>query len=163
MRVLIIALPRTGSTSLLYNISKERDLRPIFEPFDWSGRFLYNDDMDNVVVKTIIYQHPNNIELSKKFDEVILLNRRNFNDHLESYSYLYHNKPLGYHSAKPYRYISPPADVIKEAEKLLIKMSENLKYLSDTLNIPIQYYEDLFNPESEGRLRLDLSNKKSII
>lgn len=163
MRVLIMALPRTGSTSLLYNISKERDLRPIFEPFDWSGRFLYNDNMDNVVVKTIIYQHPNNIELSKKFDEVILLNRRNFNDHLESYSYLYHNKPLGYHSAKPYRYISPPADVIKEAEKLLIKMNEDLKYLSDTLNIPIQYYEDLFNPESEGRLRLDLSNKKSII
>ena len=163
MRVLIMALPRTGSTSLLYNISKERDLRPIFEPFDWSGRFLYNDNMDNVVVKTIIYQHPNNIELSKKFDEVILLNRRNFNDHLESYSYLYYNKPLGYHSAKPYRYISPPADVIKEAEKLLIKMNEDLKYLSDTLNIPIQYYEDLFNPESEGRLRLDLSNKKSII
>ena len=163
MRVLIMALPRTGSTSLLYNISKERDLRPIFEPFDWSGRFLYNDNMDNVVVKTIIYQHPNNIELSKKFDEVILLNRRNFNDHLESYSYLYHNKPLGYHSAKPYKYISPPADVIKEAEKLLIKMNEDLKYLSDTLNIPIQYYEDLFNPESEGRLRLDLSNKKSII
>lgn len=163
MRVLIIALPRTGSTSLLYDISKERNLRHIFEPFDWSGRFLYNDEMDNVVVKTIIYQHPNNIELSKKFDEVILLNRRNFNDHLESYSYLYHNKPLGYHSAKPYRYISPPADVIKEAEKLLIKMNEDLKYLSDTLNIPIQYYEDLFNPESEGRLRLDLSNKKSII
>lgn len=163
MKVLIISLPRTGSTSLLYNISKERDLRPIFEPFDWSGRFLYNDDMDNIVLKTIIYQHSNNIELSKKFDEVILLNRRNFNDHLESYSYLYHNKPLGYHSAKPYKYTPPPSEIIHKSQELLITMYQDLKKLSDILEIPIQYYEDLFDPNSIDRLRVDLINKKSII
>jgi len=56
MRILIISLPRTGSTSLLHKISKEREFRAIFEPFDGSDRFLYDDDMNNVVVKTIIHQ-----------------------------------------------------------------------------------------------------------
>ena len=116
MRILIISLPRTGSTSLLHKISKEREFRAIFEPFDGSDRFLYDDDMNNVVVKTIIHQHENNFELSKKFDDVILLNRKNFKNHLESYSYLYHNIRNGYHSGTPYEYVAPPVETIDNSK-----------------------------------------------
>ena len=76
MKVLIISLPRTGSTSLMYKIAKEKNLVPLFEPFDGSNRVLYYGQ-DNIVLKTIVCHHPNNIELSKEFDEVILLSRKN--------------------------------------------------------------------------------------
>lgn len=162
MRVLIISLPRTGSTSLLYKIAKEKKLIPLFEPFDGSGRFLY-DGQDNIVLKTIIFQHPNNIQLSKEFDEVILLSRKNFKEHLESYSYIYHNIPLGYDSTKPYKYIAPSDKVISDSKKLLIKMKNDLQILSDVLKIPIQYYEDFFDEKSKDRLRTDLIDKIKII
>ena len=86
MRVLIIALPRTGSTSLLHKIAEERGLTPLFEPFDGTNRIIYNKE-DNVVVKTIICHHFDNLELSKEFDEVILLTRKNIIECVESHSF----------------------------------------------------------------------------
>ena len=96
-KILIIALPRTGSTSLLDKISNEKNLTPLFEPFDKTGRVLYNGQ-SNVVVKTIINQHPNNFELSKEFDEIILLSRKNLKEHIESHSYrIYFSKKKTLH------------------------------------------------------------------
>jgi hypothetical protein len=89
MSILIIALPRTGSTSLLNKLSKERGLKPLFEPFDNTGRFKYNNEK-NVVLKTIICHHPNNIELCKEFDEIILLSRKNLLECAESHAYQTH-------------------------------------------------------------------------
>ena len=66
MSILIIALPRTGSTSLLYRLAKEKGLKPLFEPFDGSNRVSYNNEKD-VVVKTIICHHNDNLELTKQF------------------------------------------------------------------------------------------------
>jgi hypothetical protein len=53
MSILIIALPRTGSTSLMNKLANERNLKPFFEPFDGTNRVIYNNE-DNSVVKTII-------------------------------------------------------------------------------------------------------------
>ena len=62
MRILIISLPRTGSTSLLKTISKSKKLKEVFEPFDGTNRFTYNDTMDNIVVKTIVlFQKPSDL------------------------------------------------------------------------------------------------------
>lgn len=163
MRVLIIALPRTGSTSLLDKIARERNLRPIFEPFTRRDSYYLDEKMQNIVVKTIIKQHPDNFSLAKTFDEVILLGRRNFKKHLESVSFLHHNIPKGYNSNDPYEYVEPPFDLVERTQELLNEMNHELQNLSIKLNVPIQYYEDLFDENSPERLRIKKNKSKGFI
>ena len=60
MKVLLITLPRTGSTSLLKKISEEQKVNPISEPFnDVNGNLeKYKDynwkNANNICVKTHI-------------------------------------------------------------------------------------------------------------
>ena len=166
MKVLIIALPRTGSTSLLSIISQQRNLKSIFEPFhptpigNWDS---YDKNEDNIVVKTIVCHHNNNIELCKNFDEVILLGRKNFKEHLESHSFhVYFSKTKGYHSANPYIYKTPPNDVVELCENDLVKWNSEIENLSKLLNVEISYYEDLFDIDSSERLRLKEQKNKLI-
>jgi hypothetical protein len=160
MRILIIALPRTGSTSLMYNLSKKRKLTPLFEPFDGSERTKYNGE-ENVVLKTIICHHPNNLELSLEFDEVILLSRKNLLECAESHSYqTYFSKKKNYNSNSPYFYEEVPSEVFELCYNDILKWNEDINQLSVKLNIPVTYYEDLYNPEDIGRLRK--GNRKSI-
>lgn len=157
MKILIISLPRTGSTSLLHKISKEKNLKPYFEPFDGSGRVIYNNE-DNSVVKTIICQHDNNIKLSESFDEIILLSRRDLKACAESHSYRVHNSSKGFNSNQQYFWEETPIDQIAYDD--IIKWNDEIHSLSKILNVPITYYEDIFDPNSENRLRL--GNKKDI-
>jgi hypothetical protein len=161
MSVLIIALPRTGSTSLLDKISKEKGFKPLFEPFDGTDRVVYNKEKD-VVVKTIICHHPNNLELSQEFDEVILLSRKNLKECAESHAYQTHfSKTKNYHSNNPYVYEETPKDVFDLCYNDILKWTDDLEKLSSQLNIPISYYEDLFNPSGDGRLRI--GDKENLI
>ena len=61
MRLLVISLPRTGSTSFSKNLAKENELSFVFEPFAPNAELLNmikNYDLDytkeNVVVKTLV-------------------------------------------------------------------------------------------------------------
>ncbi len=165
MRILIISLPRTGSTSLLYKISKEKKLKPFFEPFDGTNRVIYNNQND-CVVKTIICHHPNNLELIKNFDEVILLNRRNLSKLIESHSYqTYFSKVEGYNSNNPYVYKTPPDEIYNLCMSDVLNWNEELTRISEITNIPITYYEDIFDENSVNRLRTEVTtdiNKKII-
>jgi hypothetical protein len=153
MRVLIISLPRTGSTSLLYKLASEKGLKPLFEPFDGSNRVKYNGE-SNVIVKTIISHHSNNLELSKEFDEVILLSRKNLLDCAESHAYqTYFSKVKNYNSNNPYYYEDVIDSVFKVCYDDIIKWNIELGELSKQINIPISYYEDIFDINSDGRLR----------
>lgn len=163
MRILIIALPRTGSTSLLYKLAKEFQIKAVFEPFDGTERESYNIKDDNVVVKTIICHHTDNLSLAKNFDKIILLSRKNFKEHLESHSFhVYFSKTKGYHSANPYIYKTPPNDVVELCENDLIKWNSEIENLSKLLNVEISYYEDLFDIDSSERLRLKEQKNKLI-
>jgi len=153
MSVLIISLPRTGSTSLLHKIAKEKNLKPLFEPFDGTGRIEYNGERD-VVVKTIICHHNDNLELSKKFDEVILLTRRNVKECTESHAYqTYFSKKKNYNSNTPYVYEEVPSEIYELCYNDIIKWNKEIDELSTKLNVPITYYEDIFDSNNEGRLR----------
>lgn len=154
MKILIIALPRTGSTTLLYRTAKEKNLKAFFEPFSLKENYYFNSNMKNIVVKTIIHQHPDNVSLAKDFDEVILLSRKNLKSHTESLAYLYHNAPEGYNSNNSYSYIEPPLKTLEKAKDQILKKNKELKALSKELNVPIQYYEDLFDENSPDRLRI---------
>lgn len=153
MSVLIISLPRTGSTSLLRKVAKEKNLKPLFEPFDGTNRVTYNNEK-NVVVKTIICHHSNNLELATNFDEIILLSRKNLIECIESHAYqTYFSKNKNYNSNNPYYYEEVPLEIFKLCYNDIMKWDVEIKELSKQLNIPITYYEDLYNPNSEERLR----------
>jgi len=156
MKILIISLPRTGSTSLLYKIAKERNLKPFFEPFDGTGRVIYNNE-NNSVVKTIISHHSNNLELINRFDEVILLNRRNLKELIESHSYQTYFSKTGYNSNNPYVYKQPPQEIINLCTSDILNWNEEINYLSDVTKIPIIYYEDIFDNTSKDRLRTSIN------
>jgi hypothetical protein len=161
MSVLIIALPRTGSTSLLYKIAEENNFKPLFEPFDNSGRVKYVRE-NGIVVKTIICHHPNNSKLAKEFDKVILLSRKNLLECAESHAYQVHfSKKKGYNSNHSYYYEEAPEDVFKLCYSNILKWDYEMNELSAKLSIPITYYEDLYDPEDKHRLRRGDRNKSS--
>jgi hypothetical protein len=166
MRILIISLPRTGSTSLLHSIANSKNLRPLFEPFDGTNRVTYKDNMDNIVLKTIVdVQKPENcdnyidwvIKFSKLFDEIILLSRKDLKACAESHAYSVYNRKNGFTSNDPYLWEPTPIDEL--CNNNIIKWNEILNTLSNELDIPITYYEDLYNPNDESRLRKGDRNK----
>lgn len=166
MKILIISLPRTGSTSLLYSISQSKRLQPIFEPFDGTNRYPYQSIMNNVVVKTIVSaQHPDNIsdyhkwiiEFSNEFDEIILLSRIDLKACAESHAYSVFNKKNGFTSTQQYLWNPTPIDELCYSN--IFYWNSVLVDISKELNIPITYYEDIYDLNSKHRLRQGDRNK----
>ena len=158
MKILIIALPRTGSSNLLFSLAKDKNLIPIFEPFSQLKKNddiirTYNSNDDNVIVKTIIFQHPDNISLCKEFDEIILLSRKDLLACAESWAYFSKNKINGFGSWLPYVYEGITDTEVKYSLKVLVEYNSLLKQISNTLDVPITYYEDLYDLSSPNKLR----------
>ena len=152
MKVLILSLPRTGSTSLLIKISKELDLKAVFEPFDGTDRNPYKGE-DNVVVKSIVPQSDRNRELVKEFDKVILLSRKDLRECAESHSYRIHNSKRGFTSLDEYYWDETPKELYELCYNNILHWDSELKELSNELGVPITYYEDIFDVNSSERLR----------
>ena len=104
MKILIIALPRTGSTSLGEMMTKKHNIKKyLFEPFNPKNTERYNSSENNIVVKTLVFQILDEIKeedrinwlinLTKEFDEIILLSRKDLKSCGESWAYLnyYHD------------------------------------------------------------------------
>ena len=160
MRVLIISLPRTGSHSLMNQYSNKHKLDTYGEPFNKNYK-LPSDWMtsDNVIVKTMLTQYPNGVvnginywyEQSKSFDEVILLSRKDLYDCAKSFSYLIDNIDFGFDANIPYVWKETPS--LESVYKELQSQHKKLESISNKLNIPIKYYEDIFDVNSKNRLR----------
>lgn len=153
MKILIISLPRTGSSNLLFDLAKKHNLKPLFEPFDGSGRWIYDESDDDVVLKTMVFQHDSLIELSSNFDEVILLSRRDLLECAKSYAYFTKNSKKGFTSYYSYYYENVSDYEFQIALDALTKYNNDLNYISEKLNIPITYYEDIYDLDSNERLR----------
>lgn len=174
MKVLIISLPRTGSTQLLTDVSKKYGITPIFEPYNimFLDKMLYHSNMSSVGVKTIIGQTPIPIkykvksveystqylkwlyEFIKDFDEIILLSRRDLVACTESTSFLMYNiKRLKCSTHVPYYYETPPIEIYENYEKEIMVYDKIINKISTDLNIPIIYYEDIYDLNSPERLR----------
>ena len=162
MRILIISLPRTGSTSLMYRYGEEYKLPCLFEPFSSVG-YKFGILPKNIVIKTLIHHCPKEfdnpidayIELIKDFDKVILLSRRDLKECSESWAYLRHNSGTNFNSIKHYVWKTPPN--MEKYEANINLWHSQLTQLSDILNIPITYYEDIFDKNSDERYRKDIS------
>jgi hypothetical protein len=162
MSILIIALPRTGSSELGRRLSTYNKFKYEFEPFNPSVGLPPLTDFKKIVLKTIIFHLPYYvneenrinwlIELTKNFDEVVLLSRKNLVDCAESWSYLMHKeKEKSFKSNQPYLWEKTP-NYDKEYGNI-IKWNEELTFISNKLNIPITYYEDIYNSDENGKLR----------
>jgi hypothetical protein len=162
MSILIIALPRTGSSELGRRLSTYNKFNYEFEPFNPSVGLPPLTDFKKIVLKTIIFHLPYYvneenrinwlIELTKNFDEVVLLSRKNLTDCAESWSYLMHKKKeKSFKSNQPYLWEKTP-NYDKEYGNI-IKWNEELTIISNKLNIPITYYEDIYNSDEKGKLR----------
>lgn len=159
MRILIISLPRTGSTSLLQYYCNKYKLTGYSEPFHpyLNNTKYYNQD--NSCVKSIVNQTLFGIDsisffkdFSSIFDKIILLSRKNLIECAESYSFLMWNIKFGHTFDKPYVFKRPPNyDKIYET---ILEWNSYIIQLSDTLSIPVSYYEELFDKNSTQRLRL---------
>jgi hypothetical protein len=173
MKILIIGLPRTGSTRLGSDLSTKHKCKYIFEPYNPDNPRDYDINEKNIVLKTLIFQKPEDIEENKiidwlvkyvkNFDEVILLKRKNMAECIESWAYLNHMKYVKkFTSLTPYLWEKTPNYKLSEQE---IKMwDQQLVKLSELINVPITYYEDIFDPNSEDRLRRgNKSNEKRSI
>ena len=165
MKVLLITLPRTGSTSLLKTISKEQKLNSISEPFNNVNGNLekYKDydwkNINDICVKTHINHKDVTFYLKfiKFFDEVILLSRKDLNACAESLSYANYFQNF----TEKYEWIKTPN--FNENIKLVKEFNEELEKLSKLTNIKISYYEDLFDSESEYKLRKNDIKRKNLI
>jgi hypothetical protein len=162
MNILIISLPRTGSTELGKDISIKHKLKYECEPFNGGNRLLNHPDLNNIVLKTILFHLPSYvnesnrinwlIELSKNFNEVILLSRRNLIACAESWAYLqYYEKQKSFKADTPYLWERTPN--FDEEFEFIQKCNSELEYISQKLNISITYYEDIYNKNDSNKLR----------
>ena len=155
MKILIIAIPRSGSNTLLKSMSSMLKLKRIGEPFNEAIRknVNFNDTVveNNVVVKSLIdINIPNVInfykEYSKSFDKTILLSRKNTKELSESYEFqIWKDELTTWH--QKYTYIQT-GDIDKWVE-FMIKNKSDLEILSNELKIEIDWYEDLYCGDEE--------------
>jgi len=162
-------LPRTGSSELGKTLSGQHGLNYIYEPFDALKKISKIDVGKNTLIKTVVFRHPIFvhesdriswlIEFTKKFDQTILLSRKNLTDCAESWAYLVYNKEQrNFRDNLPYFWEKTPN--YEESLEFIKRCHKDLEYISQELNIPITYYEDIYNPNDEKRLRR--GNKKDL-
>ena len=172
MRILIIATPRTGSTELAFRLSRIFRMKVIMEPFIDMNPFNYKHPSfmehhslpDECVVKSLVGQIPyrkrvnmNNEDLihiskdfyeiySKNFDKVILLGRHDLVAQAESWNWFTNKNG----SNEPYVYTKQPN--YDENRKYILSRNRILRQLAKHLDLPITYYEDIYNEDStKGR------------
>lgn len=158
MRVLIISSPRAGSTSLIRALGKVCNITTYEEPFNkhWGSHYKDKYEFDtNCVVKVMSYEKAKNsnktsvqflTEFSKSFDHVILLDRLNYQEQLESYAFARQRRYDGGWQ-EPYIY-DGDIDLGRE-DYFLTLQKENVQLISENINSDILFYENLYSENIE--------------
>ena len=188
MKILILALPRTGSTSLLAKIQKQ-NYKGIFEPYSdvQLKKFNYEyplkelNENDNIVVKQIFaniwnkeespvkfYTYPSRnptvyapyqIEFAKYFDKVILLDRKNTEEHLKSCINVFYKQSQNKDIFEKWEEKDLPQDyidnhIIENGHSHFYIQKSEILLVSKKLNIDITWYEDLYGEDRNKSLEI---------
>lgn len=163
MKILIIATPRSGSSTLTSVLTKKLKCNSWFEPYNFTHptlkkRVPFNKPEGRIVVKTMINQVPyknystsaNYIDFYKQeiknYDRVIILTRKDILSAYESYNFKVKKDPHGnWHSSYIYRDV----DFDSELYSQYITWTSKIIELSFQQNIPITWYEDLYSGNKE--------------
>jgi len=170
LKILIIATPRSGGTSLTEAIGSQ-NYHQIHEPFltrKENHEFLEYDEVhwrlqkhDNIVVRTIAQQKPPSIKynitnfhqiLAKDFDKVICLDRLNTIEHEQSHINLLWKIQNNRNVKKKWNIDEIPEEFVDgyyfdNHHHDLRESKEQLKLTSEVLGVPITWYEDLYGKD----------------
>ena len=153
MKILIIAIGRSGSTALTTLFGRILDYTTYYEPFNFksaASKIFPNTLPSNCVVKTISDQKPKDVvdildfytKYVNEYDRVILLSRKDkqlvYESILHRVTYFFNRD---WHT--PYIYQELPEN--KEIREYVKNQSNLIESLSDILNIPITWYEDIYS------------------
>lgn len=148
MKILIIAHGRSGSSNLLKSLGNVLKLKLYGEPFNlslWKTPVTIDINSD-CIIKTLAEQVPNNedpvefyTEYVKNFDITILLLRKNKKETTESLTTSMDTNI--WHEL--YRYID--IEITEYVVNLYNTTFKIINTLSDTTNLPITYYENLYS------------------
>jgi len=171
MSILILAVHRSGSSSLLESISKqgyEQMLEPFGPYHNTVSKYSYPLIIkNNMVVKHIVDHIPNGIdktyieickEMSEQFDKVILLDRRNIEQHLLSIINVWYRLEVsGEHIHGRWYHDELPKDFINQfiqanKHKDLYKQKSKIQRISKILNVDISWYGDLYGEDRNKSL-----------
>ena len=146
MKILILCIPRSGSSTLAYAIGKTYGIKKFYEPFNKAQTLVWDDkyyDTDHVL-KTMIYD--TNLETFpfSIYDRIIYLSRRDLLEAAQSFSYAVENSKGEYGEwLKPY--ILPKSDKPTWHYEWFKKIDLELKAVADK----IVYYEDLYSRDRD--------------
>jgi len=159
--IVIVGQPRSGSTNLLKSISSHYSKKSILEP-----NFMIDDNYDpiNDVVKVFPY-HPAYYDGTEKFDynvvlnkikqfnTIILLNRRNKKEQIESF-YAVLDKLEGVYEAKWNDSLLEISKERYEYFKGYFNQADIIhKRIASDLNLEINFFEDVFK---DKKLNIDI-------
>jgi len=171
MKILIISPPRCGSTSLLHNISVLTKYQSIFEPYTngLTNRVFENEYPislpENCIVKMISYQVPKKygkpsdffnfiLSIYKEYDKIILLNRKNLQEHFESYVNLRIRNDKNLNVYVPWFKEDIEKKIIQYNIEEFKPYRNIIDEISNELKIPIVYYEDLYGKDRKKSLEI---------
>jgi len=167
MKILIEAIPRSGSTALMKALAKIYNCRAITEPWlkatyheTLSQNILKERKIKNVVIKCMASQVPSDgtyedrldihTRFAKQFDMVICLGRKNKKEQVESFVHAIKNNknPKEWHGKYTFNNNIPDHDYNQYGIQYDGHMSD-LKLLADNLGSEIIWYEDLFSGDKD--------------
>lgn len=160
--ILIISGPRTGSSNLLKSIGSAYNKKSVYEPNMIEQKPPYDSSRDVVKIVPTWWRYLSKgydlLPPAKEFNTVVLLNRRNREEQLESLYVFgkYHKTP--YEKWGTEKEIDKKSDSWKRLTSWLNRLDIVLNKLSEDLNIPIDYYEDVYKNKtlSNKDIKLDL-------
>lgn len=151
---LIIAHARSGSSNLCRSIASANNLNMCFEPLPRPGALYYHS-----CTKVIITRRPVEFfyELAKRYEKVVLLSRRDTLAAAESLVYL---KTSGHANVdvKWSELTSSQKVLVPERLEQIRQDKINIETLSSFLDIPIDYYEDIYTEHrlKDSSIKLDI-------
>jgi hypothetical protein len=141
MNLLIVSVVRSGSSKLLESISSFYKQEGIFEPTTPQYKKDFNPKKDIVKIAIQTKSVDTHIELINQFDNVILLDRKDIIAQAESYLNLW--KVLGGNYKSKYIGVEFSQEDIDKTIDKFKKWKSDLKEISEKINQPIIYLEDL--------------------
>ena len=152
--ILIVSGPRTGSTNLGKSISSFYKKKFIFEPYIFDDTQLFDEKSDVVKIIPPDGDYNKIISVIKKFNTIILLDRKNKKEQCDSLYSLNKNKTFD----TKWFIDDIDRDCIEYKNYLIEvkKISDILESISKDLNLEIDYYEELYSDKK-------LKNKKILL
>jgi len=173
MRILVISLPRTGSTTFSKELAEKNNLSFVFEPFapralkfNKLKNFETDHTKNNIVVKTLVnddYDIEWFIELSNDFDKIYLLTRKDLKGCIESWAYLNHkrNEMADFDFETEYYWEKTPN--YEESENQILRWDNKLRLMASKMNLDVLYYEEIFGYNNNKLRRGDKKSNRRII